>query len=517
MLALQRAAVTRTLPLVRYRPARPESTSTFDVAIHNFGAELRQRQPTFSIPANRIQILSRPSEFYALILDMIQRAQNRIFLSSLYIGSGETELITSLSSALQRKPALQLHLQLDLNRSTRPGSASTARLLLPLLCAFPQRVHVHLFRSPSLRGLLAKVVPPRFNEGWGTWHAKIYGADDDVLISGANLNESYFSNRQDRYIHFSKQKQLANYCFQFLKVVSTCAYVLSPAEDTNLLSDRTPYSYRQEDYILHWPDPDTHPHNFNKKLHKALSTFQESHRLSSPFSSSSGDVTLFPIVQGGQFSIREEETAIELLFKHLRSISQVPHPFMDLTSGYFNLYHPYQNLLLASPGVDVRVLAASPKANGFYGSKGISSRIPEGYTILERRFIQAVDRAGRSWHEGACAGIQLNEWEKEGWTYHAKGLWLSPTATTNPILTLFGSTNLNARSAHIDTELSFLMLLQPSNEFEGHDIADSTMSLGRQLADEIRTIRNHAHEWNGSQRTVRPGTRTMLKIVEDML
>jgi hypothetical protein len=41
-----------------------------------------------------------------------------------------------------------------------------------------------MFQSPSLRGLLAKLVPPRFKEGWGTWHAKIYGVDDDVMISG---------------------------------------------------------------------------------------------------------------------------------------------------------------------------------------------------------------------------------------------------------------------------------------------------------------------------------------------
>jgi len=73
---------------------------------------------------------------------------------------------------------------LDLNRSTRPGPSSTARILLPLLKEFPDRVHVSLFRSPSLRGLLAKLVPPRFNEGWGTWHAKLYGVDDEILISG---------------------------------------------------------------------------------------------------------------------------------------------------------------------------------------------------------------------------------------------------------------------------------------------------------------------------------------------
>lgn len=85
---------------------------------------------------------------------------------------------------LAEKQSLQLHIVLDLNRSTRPGSPSTATALLPLLRAFPDRVRVSLFRSSSLRGIMAKIVPPRFNEGWGTWHAKIYGADDELIISG---------------------------------------------------------------------------------------------------------------------------------------------------------------------------------------------------------------------------------------------------------------------------------------------------------------------------------------------
>lgn len=92
--------------------------------------------------------------------------------------------INTLTEELSKKPTLQLHLHLDLNRSTRPGPSSTAKILLPLIRAFPTRVHVSLFRSPSLRGILAKLVPPRFNEGWGTWHAKIYGVDDEVMISG---------------------------------------------------------------------------------------------------------------------------------------------------------------------------------------------------------------------------------------------------------------------------------------------------------------------------------------------
>lgn len=75
-------------------------------------------------------------------------------------------------------------MQLDLNRSTRPGPGSTASLLAPLLKEYPDRVHITMFRSPKLKGLMAKIVPPRYNEGWGTWHPKIYGVDDEVMISG---------------------------------------------------------------------------------------------------------------------------------------------------------------------------------------------------------------------------------------------------------------------------------------------------------------------------------------------
>ena len=90
----------------------------------------------------------------------------------------------ALRTSLREKPSLRVHMVLDLNRCTRPESMSTARLLLPLIEEHPDRVRISLFRSPSLKGIMAKVVPPRFNEGWGTWHPKIYGADDEVLISG---------------------------------------------------------------------------------------------------------------------------------------------------------------------------------------------------------------------------------------------------------------------------------------------------------------------------------------------
>jgi hypothetical protein len=57
-------------------------------------------------------------------------------------------------------------------------------LLLPLIEEFGDRVEVWLFRSPKLRGIMEKIVPERFDEGWGTWHGKWYGVDDEVILSG---------------------------------------------------------------------------------------------------------------------------------------------------------------------------------------------------------------------------------------------------------------------------------------------------------------------------------------------
>jgi CDP-diacylglycerol---glycerol-3-phosphate 3-phosphatidyltransferase len=82
---------------------------------------------------------------------------------------------------------LTVHMQLDLNRSTREGLGqfrSTAHMLVPLVEKFPDRVSISLYRTPKLKGIMSGIVPARYNEGWGTWHAKIYAADDEVLLSG---------------------------------------------------------------------------------------------------------------------------------------------------------------------------------------------------------------------------------------------------------------------------------------------------------------------------------------------
>ena len=76
------------------------------------------------------------------------------------------------------------------------------------------------------------------------------------------------------------------------------------------------------------------------------------------------DVLVFPVIQAGQFNIREEEHTLSMLFDHLASREQRINekPVMNLTSGYFGLSKQYQDLILKSD-VGCSIIAASPKVN----------------------------------------------------------------------------------------------------------------------------------------------------------
>lgn len=170
----------------------------------------------------------------------------------------------------------------------------------------------------------------------------------------ANLNSSYFTDRQDRYLRFRSHGELAQYCREFLHKSSTFSYQLLPSS-----------SRSSEPYSLHWPDPHTHPHHLESKAKQALTELQSSwvEKSRSRPSPSETEVLLFPVIQAGQFGIREEEQAVGLIFNRLtkhRTDDNSTFPLVDLTSGYFGLSKLYQNLVLQS-GVHTQLLCASPQ------------------------------------------------------------------------------------------------------------------------------------------------------------
>lgn len=76
-------------------------------------------------------------------------------------------------------------------------------------------------------------------------------------------------------------------------------------------------------------------------------------------------MVILPVIQAGQFNIREEEACLSQLFDHLnlpnsRDTTLNFRPLLDLTSGYFGLFKSYKDRILRSR-IRTRILCASPK------------------------------------------------------------------------------------------------------------------------------------------------------------
>lgn len=136
-----------------------------------------------------------------------------------------------------------------------------------------------------------------------------------------------------------------------MRAASTFSYRLSPPSTSGA-------------YDLHWSNPQ-HPHRFHKSAQEALNALQSIYR-SRMTINEEDDVLIYPVIQAGQFELREEVETVTTLFQNL-SVStwaswmyNTPGPVVDLTSGYFGLSDTYRRLVIESD-VDCRIIAASPQ------------------------------------------------------------------------------------------------------------------------------------------------------------
>ena len=432
----------------------------------------------------------------------ISKAQHRIYLSTLYIGKTEHELIATIRTALQNNPHLHVSFLTDALRGTRETpEPSSASLLTPLISEFgPERVEVRMYHTPNLTGLRKKYIPKRINEGWGLQHMKLYGADDEIIISGANLSSDYFTNRQDRY-HLFRSKELTAYFAKIHDGIAKLSFDLQPSDAEG-----------SGGYSMAWPSsnpapsPLISPPGFKKAAAQHLSHLLTPASSPSPPTSTktpsattttttTTTTTIYPILSF--VPLLPTSTELPALTKILTSLSTPPlHPSTwTFTAGYFNMTPSFRRLLLQTRPASGTVLTAHPHANGFYGSRGISGMLPAAYTHLAKQFVRRVRR------EGLAGSVRLQEWKRgivgapHGWTYHAKGLWISfptwdtpssdsptttSTSTAPPSLTVIGSSNYTKRSYELDLEANVV-------------IATSDPGLRRRLGAEVAWLAAHAH------------------------
>lgn len=368
---------------------------------------------------------------------------------------------------------IKLSILTDALRGTRESpEASCATLLAPLITEFgEERVQIRMYHTPNLTGLRKKHIPKRINEGWGLQHMKLYGVDDEIIISGANLSNDYFTNRQDRY-HLFSSKEITEYFWAIQDNISRLSFSVVPDQEL------------REGFHLLWPKTNEAPNPLDNPtgyLKSATNLMSPVILPTSRRTPSTKDTSVYPLSQLTQLLKPDTSTELPAITTVLQTLaaSAYSKSRWTFTAGYFNPDPSLTRLLINTASSSGTVVTASPWANGFYGSKGVSGLLPGAYTLLSRRFLEGVQRAGRD------KAIALKEWRKGtvgepgAWTYHAKGLWVTMPEDQDPSITLVGSSNYTKRSYSLDLECNTLVVTK-------------NKGLKRQLAEEQKWLQEHA-------------------------
>uniref|UniRef100_A0A0B7A5S7 CDP-diacylglycerol--glycerol-3-phosphate 3-phosphatidyltransferase n=1 Tax=Arion vulgaris TaxID=1028688 RepID=A0A0B7A5S7_9EUPU len=351
----------------------------------------------------------------------------------------------------------EVNVLLDCTRGSR-GTYNSRSMLRPLLAEFTS-VRVSLFHTPDLRGFLKKIIPDRFNETIGLTHVKVYLFDDSFIISGANLSNDYFTNRQDRYLLFNNCCKLANFFSDFVKTIMSFSLRLAPDNSLHLAPDWKIHPYKGNKLQFKLKARET-----IESFLKGAETFQNiksvveqgntepkgKNLLQEPESDRQlGDTVIYPLVQMGPFGVIHDEQALQCLLRVSNH-----HDRILLASGYFNLTDYYMSVILNQSLAKFSILMASPQSNGFLGAKGIAGAIPYSYVYLARKFLKQVQRVHQNQR------IQMMEYVRDGWTFHGKGLWYYLPSQSLPSLTLVGSPNFGYRSVYRDLECQVALVTE---------------------------------------------------------
>jgi CDP-diacylglycerol---glycerol-3-phosphate 3-phosphatidyltransferase len=86
-----------SIPASAASPAGSSSSAAGMLA--PFTNELDRIAPSFKIHGSQIRIIKTPTDFYETLKDKIRSAKRRVFLSTLYIGKSEKELVRRAAPA----------------------------------------------------------------------------------------------------------------------------------------------------------------------------------------------------------------------------------------------------------------------------------------------------------------------------------------------------------------------------------------------------------------------------------
>lgn len=321
--------------------------------------------PVIPLDAKDVSFISEPSVFYETILESISRTKNRLALSALYLGVGHKEnaIVQAIHDNLQKNPKLDVNIVLDAHRAMRHDDKGRSSVTMLKKISKYDNLKLELVDARRNKTFMDTFLDrfQKWNEISSTYHTKMLLFDNDVIMTGANLSDIYFENRQDRYISIKNCKLLSHYFHLLLSKVG---------KDSDL---------RVEIDEIY------------ETIAKRLIEFE----------GELSDCWVIPVIQHGPSSILDSDDFLVFLSTILPGEAKV-----YLSSGYFNPSPAVSSLGLES------VLAPSENANGFYHGKGLLKYIPRLYSALHEQFREVNKKC------------KLYLYKKAGWSFHAKGIWV---------------------------------------------------------------------------------------------
>jgi CDP-diacylglycerol---glycerol-3-phosphate 3-phosphatidyltransferase len=123
---------------------------------------------------------------------------------------------------------------------------------------------VGFYHNPDTGMLKGKMSNSPLREIFGVHHMKAHVFDNNVLITGANLSEDYFTDRQDRCVVIQDCEPLADWFDDLISILSDCSYQVSDNGDLAMLPM--------------YPEPLKNNKKFKSQLSHHLRYFRYAHK-----------------------------------------------------------------------------------------------------------------------------------------------------------------------------------------------------------------------------------------------
>ncbi|CRG98880.1 phosphatidylglycerophosphate synthase, putative [Plasmodium relictum] len=487
----------------------------------------------FVIRDPKAKLLFSPNEFFNTLNSMFKNSKNRIVISCLYLGIGELEkeLVESIKKNVNIKN-VKVDILLDKQRGTRPeGKLKESSVsVLSELFDYCNNININLFHNPLLGAILYNILPYRINEAIGVMHMKVFIGDDILLLSGANLSDSYLRNRQDRYF-LIENKLLADSVHKIINTIQKMSFTLNvdltikwnndlmnPLIEAHLFREqyyrRIQYMLKEiqndisnynkkylndkynstlinndnitniKERIIHHYNKEMNNgnkkindnqifdnkkceiknrriYNFLKKLKQCIlfeekneekikddykkknDLFQYSNEKCDffyPLFEKNKSILIVELAMQCGFSIPpiyDESEMLENLLKNIKNYNQslvISSGYLNFPLNFLKLFRNIFDNLISKKG-KIQLITASPPANSFYKSKGLSYYVPSAYSAIAHLCIEFITKNASNVFKNSNEKNDLQkrnnsysniylEYYKPSWTFHSKGIWI---------------------------------------------------------------------------------------------